>query len=571
MRVVIGATLVALTGLMFHSMGCAGGVDTGTTGSGSGGAGGEACVPTDEVCGNGLDDDCDGQVDETCDCQPDDMQPCYSGPAGTEDVGICTAGTQACDPATHTWGACTGDVIPASSEDCNNEDDDCDGEIDQGIAPILCGVGACVAMVEGCVAGVVPTCVPGQPSIEVCDGLDNDCDQLTDESFPNSGLACDSGIPGACAAGTFQCLAGVETCVQNLMPTNETCDSIDNDCDGTVDNNIPGTGGNCSTGFPGVCSAGTISCQNGSIDCYSITPSSTEICDGLDNDCDGQTDENNPDGGGACTTGQLGVCSAGTQICTNGSLVCTPNNLGSAESCNGLDDNCDGQADEGNPGGGGACGCGGTFQCQNGALACIGGPVTYFQETFANNNAGWTLGPTWQIGAAVGGCAGCTGNPDPATDHTATADNGLAGVVIGGPTGTALHDFYWLESPPFDTSNAVGSVYLQFWRWLNSDYLSFMQNAVQVWNGSAWIDLPYGLTGNCCPGVQDNVWTNHGVPVGAPLQATNSAQYPTQFDLTPYKNAQMRVRFGYKIGSSGVYTIGGWSVDDVLVASAICP
>jgi hypothetical protein len=61
------------------------------------------------------------------------------------------------------------------------------------------------------------------------------------------------------------------------------------------------------------------------------------------------------------------------------------------------------------------------------------------------------------------------------------------------------------------------------------------------------------------------------VGAGSPAQPTNSAQYPTQFDVTAYKNANMRVRFGYNIASGGVYTIGSWSVDDVLVASAICP
>ncbi len=566
MRVVIGATVVALTGLAFQAVGCASNTDTSgftggtgnqggengtsTTGTGTGGSGGEACVPTDEVCGNGLDDDCDGQVDETCDCQAGDTQPCYSGPAGTEGVGKCAAGVQACDPSTHTWGACSGDVLPASSEDCNAEDDDCDGEIDQGIAPILCGVGACAAMVAGCANGAVPTCVPGQPSVEICDGIDNDCDQLTDESFPNAGLACDSGIPGACAAGVYQCLVGVETCVQNLMPTNETCDGVDNDCDGTPDNNIPGTGGNCSTGYPGVCSAGTISCQNGSIDCYSITPASNEVCDGLDNDCDGQTDEGNPDGGAACMTGLPGVCAAGTEICTNGALLCTPNALGSPETCNGLDDNCDGQVDENNPGGGGACGCGGTNQCQNGSIVCAGGPVTYLYETFANNNAGWTLGTEWQIGPAVGGPAGnCA---DPATDTTPTADNGLAGVVIGGCSTSSVsktvHGYYYLTSPVMNTAAAPG-VFLKFRRILHSDYTPYMNNVIEVWNGSSWVLVwQSGATG-----IHDAAW-----------QTINH-------DLSAYKNANMQIRWGFNIGSTGVFTEGSWSVDDVTVTSVACP
>lgn len=208
--------------------------------------------------------------------------------------------------------------------------------------------------------------------------------------------------------------------------------------------------------------------------------------------------------------------------------------------------------------------------CQGGQLACVGGPTVYFEEDFSDNSAGWTLGNTWQIGPAVP-CSGCLdGNPDPAFDHTPTDDNGLAGVVIGGPAPTALHDFYWLESPPFDTSSAPGSVYLSFWRFLNSDYTSYMQNKVQVFDGTSWVDLPYGTTGGCC-GVLDAAWTNQPVPPGAPAQPTSSAQYPTQFDLTAYKSSQTRVRFGYNIASGGVYTVGSWSVDDVVVSSAICP
>ena len=115
-------------------------------------------------------------------------------------------------------------------------------------------------------------------------------------------------------------------------------------------------------------------------------------------------------------------------------------------------------------------------------------------------------------------------------------------------------------------------MYLQFWRFLNSDYASYMTNKVQVStnNGASWSDLPYGTTGSS-PGVRDAAWANHGVGAGSPANPTNQDQYPTQFDLTAYKSATMKVRFGYNIGSAGVYTIGSWSVDDVLVASAICP
>ena len=44
-----------------------------------------------------------------------------------------------------------------------------------------------------------------------------------------------------------------------------------------------------------------------------------------------------------------------------------------------------------------------------------------------------------------------------------------------------------------------------------------------------------------------------------------------QHDLTQYKNAQMRIRFGFDINAGGVFTIGSWTIDDVLVAEQACP
>ncbi len=74
---------------------------------------------------------------------------------------------------------------------------------------------------------------------------------------------------------------------------------------------------------------------------------SGEVCDGKDNNCNGQVDENNPGGGGNCSTGKLGVCAAGTLKCQNGGVVCTQNVSASFETCDGQDNNCNGQIDEG--------------------------------------------------------------------------------------------------------------------------------------------------------------------------------------------------------------------------------
>ena len=54
------------------------------------------------------------------------------------------------------------------------------------------------------------------------------------------------------------------------------------------------------------------------------------------------------------------------------------------------------------------------------------------------------------------------------------------------------------------------------------------------------------------PGVQDAVWTH------------------VSYDLTTYKSAAMQIRFGFEIGSSGVFTVSSWNVDDVTVANAVC-
>src|SRR5207237_1264477 len=114
-----------------------------------------------------------------------------------------------------------------------------------------------------------------------------------------------------------------------------------------VDNGNPGGGVACSTGKPGVCAAGTTVCTNGGIVCQQNVQPSAETCDGKDNDCDGVVDNGNPGGGLACNTGQPGVCSAGTTSCSGGAITCNQNQQPSPETCNGLDDDCDGAVDEG--------------------------------------------------------------------------------------------------------------------------------------------------------------------------------------------------------------------------------
>lgn len=81
-------------------------------------------LPGTEIPNNDIDEDCNGQDAE---CSPGASQSCYTGPAGTEGVGICQAGTETCD-SNGVFGACEGQVLPGTEIPGNGVDEDCDGE-----------------------------------------------------------------------------------------------------------------------------------------------------------------------------------------------------------------------------------------------------------------------------------------------------------------------------------------------------------------------------------------------------------------------------------------------------------
>ncbi|VTR94201.1 cadherin-related protein : Uncharacterized protein OS=Cylindrospermopsis raciborskii CS-505 GN=CRC_01020 PE=3 SV=1: MAM: Lectin_C: Lectin_C: PKD [Gemmata massiliana] len=177
-------------------------------------------------------------------------------------------------------------------------------------------------------------------------------------------------------------------------------------------------------------------------------------------------------------------------------------------------------------------------------------PSVLFSEDFSDNSAGWTLGTEWQIGSATLSAGQSTGNPDPALDHTPTGDNGVAGVKIGGNAATTVHDYYYLTSPTINTASATAPVTLEFYRWLNSDYAPFMANRVEVFDGASW-QAVWQTAGS--PGIQDSSWQRQ------------------QFDVSAYKNANMQVRFGFSVGSSGAFTMSSWNIDDVTITASDPP
>jgi hypothetical protein len=297
-------------------------------------------------------------------------QVCYSGTPGTEGVGECRVGSQTCTGG--TWGPCEGETIPAEDV-CDTLDNDCDGLADEDLAAETCGQGACQVTVETCVNGVAQPCVPltGNPT-EQCEGTDDNCDGQIDE-----GCTCNNGQTqpcypgpagtqgqGICKAGTQTCSGGAwGTCTGQVLPATELCNNADDDCNGTVDNGNPESGATCATGQAGACSAGLTSCQTGVKVCVPTVTPSPEVCDGVDNNCNGTADDGNPGSGLPCSTGLSGPCGPGTTQCTNGSISCKQNVQPSTEVCDTIDNNCNGQADEG-------------CQCVNGqSQACYTGPA----------------------------------------------------------------------------------------------------------------------------------------------------------------------------------------------------
>ena len=229
------------------------------------------------------------------------------------------------------------------------------------------------------------------------------CDGQTWQGSPVDDIC--TGL-GACGQGVVVCDAQQEAICSTMDPespvyqaTTESCDDVDNDCDGEADEDFHFGGSVTYDGGPyagdagkslaascgiGNCSAGGVVCDaEGGLTCSTSENAATDVCDNTDNDCDGDIDEDFQTGGavtfnGGPYAGDAGKAkgdSCGTGTCAVGLVVCASSNVLTCdslaalkpESCEDtLDNDCDGNIDEG---------CGGSSETHTVGIAAGGVPM----------------------------------------------------------------------------------------------------------------------------------------------------------------------------------------------------
>jgi hypothetical protein len=267
-------------------------------------------------------------------------------PDAPGETGTCGSG--------RTW--CAGECVDllADRDHCGT----CDGRCRHPFADGRCIDGACNLgdcwdgywdvdgdLDNGCEyrCGARPD--PWDPGEEICNGEDDDCDGETDEDVPGAGDPCGT-TEGPCEPGVYRCTDGVMECAGGIAPAIETCNGIDDDCDGDTDEHPPSE--RCGNGVDDDCDGLT----------DELPPEGPEVCNGCDDDRDGDTDED-LGSGDACGSDE-GECAAGYLACVDGRVECVDGRGPTPETCDCLDNDCDAETDEGDL-------CGGDRTC----AACI--------------------------------------------------------------------------------------------------------------------------------------------------------------------------------------------------------
>lgn len=275
----------------------------------------------------------DAAMPDTGPCSNGEERPCLVDPSSKTASEMCNRGTQRCSGT--TWGACAGEPEPGV-EQCNGVDDDCDSMVDETS--------------EDCYPDGETGCTQGSDQRWTCEGL--------------------------CSVGKRTCKDGKPgECVEFKAPAAEACSAAgqpaaDENCNGMIDETCTCTAGEmrpCYNGRDGTlnigkCVAGTQTCSNGVLGtCTNAVLPSPESCanSGSDDDCDGMLDNVATLGSACVVAANMGPCRAGLLQCQAGKaeLACVATLSPTAETCNNLDDDCNGQVDD-------------TFNLQTDAMNC---------------------------------------------------------------------------------------------------------------------------------------------------------------------------------------------------------
>ncbi len=240
--------------------------------------------------------------------------------SSANDAGTCK-GERSCKGA--LLSAC--DAPVPATESCNGNDDDCDDEIDEGTGGSQCErtneFGTCLGSYS-CVAGQL-ACDAQEPAEDKCDGQDNDCDGVADQAFPDKDQDGEANCIDQDDDGD-SVSDEEDNCPLAANPEQENfdLDSQGDACDSDDDNDLVPDDGDCGPFDP------------------TVKPGAQEICDGLDNDCDGSTDEDFVCGTGPCAGKKEGDACDDGDACTGSDTCAGGACIGTPKDCTYLDGPC---------------------------------------------------------------------------------------------------------------------------------------------------------------------------------------------------------------------------------------
>jgi len=297
-----------------------------------------------------IDNDCDLSTEDGSDdlwlgdlCDGTDSDLCSEG------VFDCLSGTQVCEDTTGN----TPDLCDGSDDDCNPATPD--GADETWLSDPCDGADSdlCVEGTFACAGGSQTCSDNSSSSLDLCNGADDDCDPSSadGEEDPLSGASCDGPDSDLCLEGINSCVGGSLQCSDQTGDIQDVCNGIDDDCDpaSSDGDEDPQLGAACDGPDSDLCLEGTSSCNGGALTCSDNSSNSIDLCNGADDDCDPASADGSEDPllGAACDGLDSDLCLEGVYSCSGGSLVCSDATGSTTEVCNGIDDDCDGVVDDG--------------------------------------------------------------------------------------------------------------------------------------------------------------------------------------------------------------------------------